>query len=105
VKYAIKALPGRVIVEFDKPAEFFSKEAGIVIPEQFRVIERDIAKIVDLGAPTDQREEMISKDLAKASFVKANPLYGIAQKVVLDGRETEVRIYAYHEITAIVEPV
>jgi co-chaperonin GroES (HSP10) len=69
-----EALPGRVIVKFPRPKT--QTVGGLIIPESAQRIERNVAEVVAVGAPTDRSEELFCYDVKVGDRVIAKPHYG-----------------------------
>jgi co-chaperonin GroES (HSP10) len=103
-----QALPGRVVVRFQKPAE--QTKGGIFIPEMAKGIEYPVAKVVSLGRPVTKTHEAYLDVLGKGDLVGANPLLGTQYEVTRDiegggaaFRDSVVyHIYTYEQLTGLV---
>lgn len=101
--YQLVALPGRVIVEYEKPVEKTS--GGILLPDRSKR-EAHVARVVDVGDAIDEYERVFTKLVKAGMLVKANPAYGTKhQWTEPDGTEREIRIFKMYEISAICIPM
>jgi co-chaperonin GroES (HSP10) len=79
------ALPGRIIVQYDdaKKAGVKVDEAtgmvfagGIFVPRRESKLNKHVAEVIDVGAPTDRQEELFVRDVRVGDKIIANPRYG-----------------------------
>lgn len=92
-----KALPGRVILRFDKPKETYGS-SKLIIPKTAQRIDQNVAEVVSIGAPTDRQEEMFCYDVKKGMKVIADHVLGDPFLVGEGDGAIEYRIFRVFEI-------
>lgn len=100
--YGLTALPGKVLVEFQKPVE---KVGSIIVPEKSQGIRVDIARVLSIGAPLNEQQKVTHSRLAPGMLVQCNPSYGVKHRKNWEASEADAEflyIYAIEELNLIV---